>query len=180
MTKKNQNKSSKRSTWKDVSSQHDSFLNDWPELKKDKKVVSTLKMMSLWDYDDRLRQEERYVELVWIQPNLIEVSINAMLSVYFLKIGGKPREKENENLIHSLNLQHKIKLLYSLDLIEKKMYLQLEEYRANRNNLVHKLMKQVRMGKDIDKECQRFCNSGFELQHQLHEIIMEFVRQEAK
>lgn len=180
MTKKNQNKSSERSTWKDVAGQHDNFLKDWPELKKDKKVISVLKTMSLWDYENRLKQEERYVELVWIQPNLVEANINAILSVYFLAKGGKKRDKENDNLIHSLNLQHKIKLLYSLNFVNKELYSKLEDYRTTRNNLVHKLMKQVRIGKDIDKECERFCNAGFYLHDQLHEILMEFVRQETK
>jgi hypothetical protein len=173
-----QNKN-KKSTWKAVFSENDSFLNAYPEFKKDKKVISTLKMMSLWSYQTRLKQEERYVELVWIQPNFTEILINSMLSVYFLTVGGKERSKENDNLVHSLNLQHKIKLLYALNLVDRELFHNLEEYRAIRNNLIHKLMKQVQLGKDVDKECKRFCEIGFKLQDRLHDISMQFVRKHA-
>lgn len=174
------NKTLKRSTWNDVFSENDSFLNAYPEFKKDKKVMTALRTNSLWSYELRLKQERRYVELVWIQPNFIEATINTMLSSYFLVSGGKEQNKENDNLIHSLNLQHKIKLLYALNLVDKKLFSKLEEYRVTRNNLVHKLMKQVQVGKDIDKECEKFCNVGFDLQGQLHRLIMDFVREYSK
>ena len=171
---------SKRSTWKDVSSENDSFLDAYPEFKKDAKMVSTLRILSLWSYELRLKGERRFVELVWIQPNLIEITINTMLSVYFLMARGYKQNKESDNLINSLTLQHKMKLLYSLNFVDKKLFSKLEDYRATRNNLVHKLMKQVKTGKDIDKECERFCNIGFDLHDQLHEILIEFVRQSSK
>jgi len=172
-----QDKNLKRSTWNDIFSENNSFLNAYPELKTNDGVMSTLRSMSLWNYESRLKQEGRYVELVWIQPNFIELLINGMLKSYFLVTSGKKRHKENDNLIHSLTLQHKIKLLYALNLVEKDFYLKLEEYRTARNNLTHKLMKQVQVGKDIDKECKRFCETGFKLQDQLHDLVMQFIRE---
>ncbi len=166
----------KRTAWKDVAGEHDSFLSAYPEFKRDEKMMSTLRTMSAWGYLSRLKEEQRFVELVWMQPNFIETLINGMLTAYFFVVGGKKRKKENHNLIYGLNLYHKIKLLYALNLIDKALLGKLEQYRTTRNNLIHKLMKQVQIGKDIDRECKRFCERGFELQDILHRLLWDFVR----
>lgn len=171
MSKKQGNKV----TWKDTVAEHDSFLNAYPEFRKDGKVLSVLRTMSVWNFQSKLQQEKRFLELVWIQPNLTEITINSMLSVYFLTRGGKKRSEQNDNLVRSLNLDDKIRLLFALNLIDDKLLSKLESYRKTRNSLIHKLMKEVQIGKDIDKECEKFCNLGFDLQGELHDLLMDFV-----
>jgi hypothetical protein len=167
-------------TWKDTVAEHDSFLNAYPEFRKNSGVMSVLGTMSVWSLQSKLQQESRFLELVWIQPNLTEITINAMLSTYFLTVGGKKRMEHTDGLIRDLNLDKKIKLLFSLGLIDNKLLSKLESYRKARNALIHKLMKEAQIGKDIDKECERFCNLGVQVQEELHELLMDFVRAQTK
>ena len=167
-------------TWKNTVAEHDNFLNAYPEFRKNNGVMSVLRTMSVWALQSKLKEEDRFLELVWIQPNLTELTINALLSTYFLAVGGKRRKGHNDELIRDLNLDKKIKLLFSLGLIERKLHSKLESYRKARNALIHKLMKEVQIGKDIDKECERFCNLGFQLQDELHDLLMDFIRAQIK
>ena len=165
-------------TWKNTVAEHDNFLNAYPEFKKDGKVMSVLRTISIWNLQSNLMNQKRFLELVWIQPNLTEITINAMLSVYFLTRGSKKRREQNHDLIRNLNLDNKVKLLFALNLIDNKLFSQMESYRKIRNALIHKLMNEVQLGKDIDKECAKFCKLGFELQTSLHQLLMGFVRKQ--
>jgi hypothetical protein len=163
-------------TWKDTIAEHDGFLGAYPRFRKNGKVMSVLRTMSVWMLQSKLKEESRFLELVWIQPNLTEITINSMLSTYLFTIVRKKRKEHNDRLIRDLNLDKKIKLLYSPGLIDNKLLSNLESYRKTRNALTHKLMKEAQIGKNIDKECERFCKLGFQIQEELHQLLMEYVR----
>jgi len=165
-----------RITWKETKAGYDSFLNSFPELKKNVGVVDVFRTMAVWTFQSNLQTEKRFLELVWVQPNLTETLTNGMLSTFFHTRGGKKRKVENDILIRNLNFENKIRLLYALNLIDQETFSKLDLYRKMRNALIHRLMHEARLGKDIDKECERFCNLGFELQDRLHTMLMDFVR----
>lgn len=166
-------------TWKDAKAGYDSFLGAFPELRKNAGVVDVFRTMAVWTFQSNLQIEKRFLELVWVQPNLTEMLTNGMLSTFFLTRGGRKRKVENEALIRNLNFENKIRLLFALNLIDKEIFSKLDRYRKARNALIHRLMSEARLGKDIDKECERFCNSGFELQDKLHNLLMDFIRAQA-
>lgn len=173
----------KSSTWKDFEKQNEEFLHAFPELRSKKKVRSTLSMMSLWYYAASLRNEKRYPELVWIQPNLIEITVNALLSTYFAVKGGSSHiayhtsYEKASNFVVSLNLYEKANLLFFLGLVSEEVFGKLERFRTQRNNLMHKLMQKIGSGVSLDVLCKDLCEIGFDLETQLHEVLMDFVRE---
>ena len=160
--------------WKDVKKKYSDFLSAVPEANNEK-VRSTLNTMLLWDFQSDLIREKRFMELVWIHPNLTEIIISSMISTHFFIVGGG-KQKVHRELVESLNLQQKIRLLFSLNIIDKETYSKLESWRTQRNAFVHKLMQKVRSGADLEKESERFCKMGIELQERLHDILMEEIR----
>jgi hypothetical protein len=160
--------------WKDVKKQYSDFLSSSSSI-NDEKLRSTLSMMSLWTFQADLLRENRFMELVWIHPNLTELTINSMLSTHFHIIGGG-RQKVHQEFVDTLNLQQKNRLLYSLNLIDKELFNKLESWRSQRNSLIHKLMQKAKGGVDLEKESEQFCKSGIELQDRLHKLLMDEIR----
>jgi hypothetical protein len=170
-------------TWRDFEKQNEKFLRAFPEFRNNKKVKSTLGMTSLWFYATSLRNAKRYHELVWIQPNLIEITVNALLSTYFAGKGGLSNIpyhaafKRANKFVSSLNLYEKANLLFFLGLISNDLFGKLESFRTQRNDLMHKLMPKVSSGASLDALCRNLCENGFDLETELHEILMNLARE---
>lgn len=166
----------KRSLWKSTKKMSEDFLRAFPELRSDEKTRSTLNMMSLWQYATDLRNEKRYEELVWIQPNLIELLVNGLLSTYFA-VRKDIRYQKADNFILSLNFFQRNNLLFLLGLVSEETFGMLEKFRTLRNDLMHKLMQKIKFGGSLDVLCRDLCEIGFDLQEELHETLWTFVRQ---
>ena len=159
-----------KTSWKDTKKRYEEFLNIFPHIKNDDNTLTTFNIMSLWDFATKLRHEKRYLELVWIQNNLIELEINTMLSSYFHIYNSDISYKNAREFVTALNMYEKNKLLYFLGIILVKNYARLEEYRKLRNDLMHKLMDRIKSGEDLDNLTRKICEIGFELQSKLHEM----------
>jgi len=157
-----------KNSWKDVKKDHDNLLKIFPHLKSNGKTKYTLNMMALWNYSLALRNQKRFVELIWIQANLIEITINSMLSSYFFVKNNIQYKKANKFIV-SLNFYEKNNLLFLLNIITEDAFNKLERYRKLRNVLIHKLMERIKSGENLETLCKTTCEIGFELQKELHD-----------
>lgn len=164
----------KKTTWKDSKKTYDDVFTNFPELDTPE-IRSRFDMQSLWYYQSDLLREKRFLELVWIHPNLTELMINGTLTTFFHIINGTEK-KIVRDLIDTLNLQQKNRLLISLNIIDETLFDNLETWRTQRNSLIHKLMLKVKKGVNFEKECEQFCILGIDLQRLLGEVINSEIR----
>lgn len=149
---------------------YDKFLSYHPEVKNTMKNKSSLYMQALWFYATTLMNEKRYFELVWIQSNLIEVMINSMLHGYFIVINQNTHDKKVKESIINPSFYQKNRLLLALGIINNNVFSNLEKFRKMRNSLMHRLMENVKLGKNIEKLCKNFCELGYNLESELHDL----------